>query len=325
MVSCLDKVMLIKLKWIYKVKTDEFGGLLKNKARLVAQGFRKDEGVNFKESFAPIARIEVIGIFVANPSNKYMMIFQMDVKTTFLNGELKEESIFSLCYLFRNPFSSTTMGDENPIRTLGDYSKPSHGGYRNTIELPLGNNVVPLRSDTLRLLQNGCSFHRLRSEDQIQHLKDFIRIVDSIDLNGETRNTTCLRLFHFSLHDQATNWLDQGLNDLVVLEEGSLDYKNLNIKQLLGVRKCKVDMLMKNAISLMGRSGDICGMTSDMMRQPPPEPSCPEAFEDLLMISIHDQEEKVKQLEEYMGVIGSDFMQLSLEVIVKLKEEIGME
>ncbi|GKE15412.1 zinc finger, CCHC-type containing protein [Tanacetum coccineum] len=54
------------------------------------------------------------------------------------------------------------MGDENPIRTLGDYSKPSHEGYRNTIELPVGNNVVPLRSDTIRLVQNRCSFHRLR-------------------------------------------------------------------------------------------------------------------------------------------------------------------
>ncbi|GJY59195.1 hypothetical protein Tco_0459087 [Tanacetum coccineum] len=50
-------------------------------------------------------------------------------------------SIFSLCYLFRNSFLSTTMGDENPIRTLGDYSRPSHEGYRNTIELPVGNNV----------------------------------------------------------------------------------------------------------------------------------------------------------------------------------------
>nr|GEW56020.1 zinc finger, CCHC-type [Tanacetum cinerariifolium] len=43
------------------------------------------------------------------------------------------------------------MGDENPIRTLGDYSKPSHEGYRNTIELPVGNNVVPLRSNTIRI------------------------------------------------------------------------------------------------------------------------------------------------------------------------------
>ncbi|GJT20594.1 MAK10-like protein [Tanacetum coccineum] len=55
------------------------------------------------------------------------------------------------------------MGDENPIRTLGDYSKPSHEGYRNTIDLPVGNNVVPLRSDTIRLVQNGCSFHGLRN------------------------------------------------------------------------------------------------------------------------------------------------------------------
>ncbi|GJT76369.1 retrovirus-related pol polyprotein from transposon TNT 1-94 [Tanacetum coccineum] len=53
LVSCLNKVLLIKLKWIYKVKTDEFGRVLKNKARLVAQGFRQDEGIDFEESFAP--------------------------------------------------------------------------------------------------------------------------------------------------------------------------------------------------------------------------------------------------------------------------------
>ncbi|GJV71193.1 hypothetical protein Tco_1491188 [Tanacetum coccineum] len=75
------------------------------------------------------------------------------------------------------------MGDENPIRTLRDYSKPSHEGYRNTIELPEGNNVVPLRSDTIRLVQNGCSFHELWSEDPNQHLKDFLKLVDSLDLN----------------------------------------------------------------------------------------------------------------------------------------------
>ncbi|GKA60182.1 MAK10-like protein [Tanacetum coccineum] len=66
-------------------------------------------------------------------------------KTITSDGHLTtEESIFSSCYLFRNPFSSTTMGDENPIRTLGDYSKPSHEGYRNTIELPVGNNVCEI-------------------------------------------------------------------------------------------------------------------------------------------------------------------------------------
>ncbi|GJS81356.1 putative reverse transcriptase domain-containing protein [Tanacetum coccineum] len=71
--------MLIKLKWIFNVKTDEFGGLLKNKAKLVAQGFRQQEGIDFEESFAPVARIEAIHIFVANAANKNMMIYQMDV------------------------------------------------------------------------------------------------------------------------------------------------------------------------------------------------------------------------------------------------------
>ncbi|GKE57340.1 retrovirus-related pol polyprotein from transposon TNT 1-94, partial [Tanacetum coccineum] len=56
----LDKVLLIKLKWIYKAKTDEFGGVLKNKARLVAQGFRQEEGIGFEESFTLVSRIEAI-------------------------------------------------------------------------------------------------------------------------------------------------------------------------------------------------------------------------------------------------------------------------
>nr|GEX83173.1 integrase, catalytic region, zinc finger, CCHC-type, peptidase aspartic, catalytic [Tanacetum cinerariifolium] len=73
------------------VKTDEFVGVLKNKARLVAQGFRQEEVIDFEESFAPVARIEAIRIVVANAAHKNMMIFQMDVKMAFLNDELKEE------------------------------------------------------------------------------------------------------------------------------------------------------------------------------------------------------------------------------------------
>ncbi|GJT01543.1 hypothetical protein Tco_0822712 [Tanacetum coccineum] len=103
------------------------------------------------------------------------------------------------------------MGDENSNRPriLGDYSRPSHEGYRNAIDLPKGAKVSPLRSDTIRLVQNGYAFHGLMSEDPIQHLKDFLKVVDSIDLNGATRNTTRLRLFCFTLRDQAINWLDR--------------------------------------------------------------------------------------------------------------------
>ncbi|GKA27639.1 retrovirus-related pol polyprotein from transposon TNT 1-94 [Tanacetum coccineum] len=72
-------------------KLDEYGDVLKNKARLVAKGYRQEEGIDFEESFAPVACIEAIKIFITNAASKNMIIYQMDVKTTFLNGELKEE------------------------------------------------------------------------------------------------------------------------------------------------------------------------------------------------------------------------------------------
>nr|GEX22733.1 retrovirus-related Pol polyprotein from transposon TNT 1-94 [Tanacetum cinerariifolium] len=84
-------VMIIALKWIYKIKLDEYGDVLKNKARLVAKGYQLEEGIDFEESFAPVARIEAIRIFIANASSKNMIFYQMDVKTVFLNSEFKEE------------------------------------------------------------------------------------------------------------------------------------------------------------------------------------------------------------------------------------------
>ncbi|GJR73492.1 retrovirus-related pol polyprotein from transposon TNT 1-94 [Tanacetum coccineum] len=73
------------------IKLDEYGDVLKNKARLVTKGYRQEEGIDFEESFAPVARIEAIQIFIANAASKNMTIYQMDVKIAFLNGDLKEE------------------------------------------------------------------------------------------------------------------------------------------------------------------------------------------------------------------------------------------
>ncbi|GJW89497.1 retrovirus-related pol polyprotein from transposon TNT 1-94 [Tanacetum coccineum] len=86
-----DKVMVITLKWIYKVILDELGGILKNKARLVAHGYRQEEGIDFEESFAPVVRLEAIRIFLAFAAHMNMVVYQMDVKTAFLNGNLREE------------------------------------------------------------------------------------------------------------------------------------------------------------------------------------------------------------------------------------------
>nr|GFC43273.1 retrovirus-related Pol polyprotein from transposon TNT 1-94 [Tanacetum cinerariifolium] len=77
-----DKVMVITLKWIYKVKLDELGGILKNKARLVTRGYRWEEGIDFEESFSSVARLEAIRIFLAYAAHKNMVVYQMDVKTT---------------------------------------------------------------------------------------------------------------------------------------------------------------------------------------------------------------------------------------------------
>ncbi|GKG26914.1 retrovirus-related pol polyprotein from transposon TNT 1-94, partial [Tanacetum coccineum] len=71
---------------IYEVKLDEYGDVLKNKARLVAKGYHQKEGLDFEESFAPVARLEAIRIFLANATSKNMTVYQMDVKTAFLNG-----------------------------------------------------------------------------------------------------------------------------------------------------------------------------------------------------------------------------------------------
>ncbi|GJS71135.1 retrovirus-related pol polyprotein from transposon TNT 1-94 [Tanacetum coccineum] len=72
-----DKVMIITLKWIYKVKLDEMGGILKNKARLVARGYRQEEGINFKESFALVARLDAIQIFLTYAAHMNMIVYQM--------------------------------------------------------------------------------------------------------------------------------------------------------------------------------------------------------------------------------------------------------
>ncbi|GKF14839.1 retrovirus-related pol polyprotein from transposon TNT 1-94 [Tanacetum coccineum] len=82
---------VIKLKWLWKNKKDEDQTIIRNKARLVAMGYAQEDGMDFEESFALVARLEVVRIFVAYAAYKSLPIYHMDVKTTFLNGPLKEE------------------------------------------------------------------------------------------------------------------------------------------------------------------------------------------------------------------------------------------
>ncbi|GJR71474.1 retrovirus-related pol polyprotein from transposon TNT 1-94 [Tanacetum coccineum] len=89
--SCWIKAMQEELNEFECLRLDELRGILKNKAQLVDHGYRQEKGINFEESFAPVARLEAIRIFLAFAAHMNMVVYQMDVKTAFLNGNIREE------------------------------------------------------------------------------------------------------------------------------------------------------------------------------------------------------------------------------------------
>ncbi|GKD45038.1 hypothetical protein Tco_1269683 [Tanacetum coccineum] len=117
------------------------------------------------------------------------------------------------------------MENENPISTLRDYSRPSHEGYQNTIELPNGNNVVPLRSDAI------CTEKA------------------------------------WSIIEELAQYEEEGWNDPIFAEEGSPNYGNASIEQILKLMESQVDSLMKNIILLIGKSENLCGISRDKVRE----------------------------------------------------------
>ena len=82
---------VIGTRWVYRNKLSEEGLVVRNKARLVAQGYRQEEGIDFDESFTPVARLEAIRIFLAYVAFKNFKVYQMDVKSDFLNELLNED------------------------------------------------------------------------------------------------------------------------------------------------------------------------------------------------------------------------------------------
>ncbi|CAA0807006.1 cysteine-rich RLK (RECEPTOR-like protein kinase) 8, partial [Striga hermonthica] len=94
---------VIGTKCIFKNKTDEFGNVTQNKARLVAQGYTQTQGINFDETFAPVARLEYVRIFLSIACLMKFIVYQMDVKSAFLNGILHEEAYVKQLEGFKDP------------------------------------------------------------------------------------------------------------------------------------------------------------------------------------------------------------------------------
>jgi hypothetical protein len=82
---------VITLKWAFKLKRDEVGAIIKHKARLVARGFLQREGINFDDAFAPMARMESVRLLLALAAQEGWRAHHMDIKSAFLNGDMKEE------------------------------------------------------------------------------------------------------------------------------------------------------------------------------------------------------------------------------------------
>jgi hypothetical protein len=81
----------ISVKWVYKTKLNEKGQIEKHKARLVAKGFSQQSGIDYGETFSPVARLDIVSTLLAIASQQKWKLYQMDVKSTFLNGVLEEE------------------------------------------------------------------------------------------------------------------------------------------------------------------------------------------------------------------------------------------
>ncbi|GJU71228.1 putative ribonuclease H-like domain-containing protein [Tanacetum coccineum] len=115
----------IGTKWVFRNKKDERGIVIRNKARLVAQGYTQEEGINYDKVFAPVARIEAISLFLAYASFKDFMMYQMDVKSDFLYGKIKEEVYACQLSGFEDPdFSNRVYKVEKALYGLHQAPRP---------------------------------------------------------------------------------------------------------------------------------------------------------------------------------------------------------
>nr|GEX24476.1 hypothetical protein [Tanacetum cinerariifolium] len=163
------------------------------------------------------------------------------------------------------------MGDENPIRTIRDYSKPSHEGYRKTIKLLVGNNVDLL----LKVPHHGLD---LWLQVQIFYAHVDVTTQKGIDYaaGGRLRK---LRLDEaWAAIERLAQYEDIRWNDTLTLDEVSLNFENPDIEQLLRIMKRKFDALMMDAISLMKKSKSVSQLTTNKIYRPPSEPSRQEEF-----------------------------------------------
>jgi hypothetical protein len=125
------KQNVVGTKWVFRNKQDEHGVVTRNKARLVAKGYAQVAGLDIEETFAPVARLESIRILLAYAAHHSFKLFQMDVKSAFLNGPIKEEAYDNPLALRMTGIPTTCISS---LRRTMDLSKPQEHGM-NALEI----------------------------------------------------------------------------------------------------------------------------------------------------------------------------------------------
>nr|GEV33470.1 uncharacterized mitochondrial protein AtMg00810-like [Tanacetum cinerariifolium] len=168
LVPAPDNISPLTLKWLFKNKHDEEQTVIRNKSRLVVRGYRQEEGIDFKESFALVARMEAIRIFLAYSAHKSFTMFQMDVKTAFLHGSLKEDIRFEMSMMGKMTFFLGLQVNQSPCDIFINQSKymleiPKKYGMESCD--PVG---TPMEiKDKLDLDQNGTSIDATKYRNMI--------------------------------------------------------------------------------------------------------------------------------------------------------------
>nr|GEX82845.1 hypothetical protein [Tanacetum cinerariifolium] len=158
----------IGTKWVYKNKKDERGIVIRNKARLVAQGHTQEEGIDYEEVFAPVARIEAIRLFLAYGSFMGFPVYQIDVKSVFLYGTIEEE-----VYVCQPPgkSASTPIDAEKPLLKDSDGKDVDVHTYRSMI-----GSLMYLTSSRPDIMFAVCAYARFQMTLKVSHLNAVKRI-----------------------------------------------------------------------------------------------------------------------------------------------------
>nr|GFA70162.1 retrovirus-related Pol polyprotein from transposon TNT 1-94 [Tanacetum cinerariifolium] len=142
---------VINLKWLWKNKRDEENTVIQNKSRLVARGYAQKEGVDFEESFAPVARLEAVRLFIAYAAHNSFTIYQMDVKTAFLYDD-EFLNIFSTPVQDQGETSSRHVGSSNMHTFYQRYPSEHRWTKDHPLEQVIGNPSQSIR--TIRQLES---------------------------------------------------------------------------------------------------------------------------------------------------------------------------